>query len=112
MRALRKILALLVWLLATVVLIVSVVLCVTILLLPLGIPLFAVGMRLYAYGVQLMMPRAPEVKRGIRKRLGLRPRASVGDDVKRVGKRGKKAGGRVTKKSRKKVRSVAKAIPG
>ena len=99
MKILRGIGALLVWLLATVVMIVAAVLCVTLILLPLGLPLMALGLRLYGYGVQLMIPRAPEVKRGMRKRLGLRTHGSVAGDVKRAGKRGKKSGRRLRKKA-------------
>jgi len=99
MKILRGIGAALVWLLATVVMIVAAVLCVTLVLLPLGLPLMALGLRLYGYGVQLMVPRAPEVKRGMRKRLGLRAHGSVAGDVKRAGKRGKKSGRRLRKKA-------------
>jgi hypothetical protein len=46
-----------------------------------------------------MVPRAPEVKRGVRKGLGLRGRGSVSGDVKRVRKRGKKSGRKLRKKA-------------
>jgi hypothetical protein len=46
-----------------------------------------------------MIPRAPEVKRGVRKRLGLRTHGSAAGDVKRVAKRGKKSGRKVRKKA-------------
>jgi hypothetical protein len=98
MKVLRGIGAALVWLLATVVMLVAGLLCITLVLLPLGLPLMALGLRLYGYGVQLMIPRAPEVKRGMRKRLGLRRHGSVPGDLKRVRKRGKKSGRKVRKK--------------
>ena len=78
MRILRGIGAVVVWLLATVVMVVALVASVTIVLLPLGVPLLVLGLRLYGYGVRLMIPRAPEVKRGVRKSLGLRAHGSLG----------------------------------
>jgi hypothetical protein len=99
MRILRGAGALVVWLLATVVMIVALVLCVTLVLLPLGIPLMLLGLRLYGYGVQLMVPRAPEVKRGVRKRLGLKAHGSVAGDVKRAKKHAKKSGRRLRTKA-------------
>lgn len=100
MRILRGLLALLIWLVATVVMIVAGVLCLTLILLPLGLPLMAVGLRLYAYGVQLMLPRAKEVKRKVRKGFGLRPRGSVADDAKGAVKQTRKSGRRLSKKAR------------
>jgi hypothetical protein len=99
MRVLRGIGAMLVWLLATVVIIVAALLCITLILLPLGLPLMAVGLRLYGYGVQLMIPRAKDVKRGMRKKAGLRAHGSAAGDVKRAGKRGKKSGRKMRKKA-------------
>jgi hypothetical protein len=90
---------LVVWLLATVVLILAAVLCITLILLPLGLPLMALALRLYGYGVQLMIPRTADVKRGMRKGLGLRAHGSVGGDVKRAKKRGKKSGRKLRKKA-------------
>jgi hypothetical protein len=98
MKLLRGLGAAVVWLLATVVVILAAVLCITLVLLPLGLPLMALGLRMYGYGVQLMVPRAPEVKRGIRKGLGLRAHGSVAGDVKRAGKRGKKSSRKLRKK--------------
>jgi hypothetical protein len=108
MRIVRGIGAALVWVLATVVLLLSLVLCITVIGLPLGIPLMLLGLRLYAYGVQLLVPRPAEMKRGARKRIGLRPRGSVEGDVKRLGKRGKRA----TKKMRKRARNVKETAEG
>ena len=84
MRILRGIGAVVVWLLATVVMVVALVASVTIVLLPLGVPLLVLGLRLYGYGVRLMIPRAPEVKRGVRKGLGLRAHGSLRGDAKRA----------------------------
>jgi hypothetical protein len=100
MRILRGLLAVLVWLLATVVMIVAAVLCITLILLPLGLPLMAFGLRLYGYGVQLMLPRAKEVKRKVRKGFGLRPRGSVADDAKGAAKQAGKSRRRLSKKAR------------
>ena len=109
-RILRGIGAAVVWLLATVVMIVAAVLCITLVLLPLGLPLMGLGLRLYGYGVQLMVPRPPEVKRGIRKRLGLRTHGSVAGDVKRAGKRGKKSGRKLRKKAGSVVDDAGKSV--
>jgi hypothetical protein len=59
MGILRRLLALLVWVVATVLMLVAVILCVTLVLLPLGLPLMGAAMRLYGYGVKLMLPRLP-----------------------------------------------------
>ena len=101
MRILRGLGAVAIWLLATVVMLVAVILSVTIVLLPLGLPLLALGLRLYGYGVQLMIPRTPELKRGLRKGLGLRPRGSVQDDAKRAGKKTKRSLRKKTRRLRK-----------
>jgi hypothetical protein len=97
MRILRGIGAVLVWLLATVVMVLALVLSITIILLPVGLPLLALGLRLYGYGVQLMIPRTPELKRGLRKRVGLRAHGSLRGDAKRAGKKTRKT---VRKKTR------------
>jgi hypothetical protein len=73
MKLLRRLFAVLVWLVATVVVLLAAILCVTIILLPLGIPLMGLGMRMYGYGVMLMLPRvdlpsAEDVADGARKR--------------------------------------------
>jgi hypothetical protein len=96
---LRGLGAVVMWLLATVVMLVAAVLCITLILLPLGLPLMALGVRLYVYGIQLLVPRAPEVKHGIRERLGLRAHGSAGGDVKRARKHGKKSGRKLRKKA-------------
>ena len=87
MRVIRGAASVVVSLLATVVLVVSLVLSITLILLPLGVPLMFLAFRLYGYGVQLMLPRPGEVKRNIRKLIGLRPRGSSSGDLKRAGKR-------------------------
>jgi hypothetical protein len=92
MRILRGIAALLIWVVATLLFVVSVVLCITLILIPLGIPLMALAMRLYVFGVQLMAPRSAEIKRGARKKLGLRKHGSTAGDLKRLRKRARGAG--------------------
>jgi hypothetical protein len=59
MRVLRRLLALVVWVVATLLTLVAVILCVTLVLLPLGLPLMGAAMRMYGYGVKLMLPRLP-----------------------------------------------------
>src|SRR5262245_54030362 len=102
MRVLRGFGALLVWVLATVVMVLALVLSVTIILLPVGLPLLAIGLRMYGYGVQLMIPRTPELKRGLRKRLGLRAHGSLEGDAKRATKKTKRAGKKAHRTLRKK----------
>jgi uncharacterized membrane protein len=67
MKVLRRIGALVVWLLATLLAVVSLVLCLTLVLLPLGIPLLLLSGRLYVWGVKLWLPRPKEVRRHMRK---------------------------------------------
>jgi hypothetical protein len=73
MKLLRRVFALLVWVVATVVVLLAAILCVTIILLPLGIPLMGLGLRMFGYGLVLMLPRVElpsveDVADGARKR--------------------------------------------
>lgn len=86
LRVVRGVAAAATWLFATVVLIVALILSITVVLLPLGVPLALLALRLYGVGVQLLAPRKREVKRQLRKSFGLRPRGSLGGDVKRARK--------------------------
>jgi hypothetical protein len=99
MKALRWMLACLVWLLSGLVGLVGVLLCVTLILAPLGIPLLFLARRLFTLGGQLVVPRA--VRHPID---SLQGAGSDAADTAR--KRGKKAGkdaGKAGKKTRKKV---------
>ena len=60
MGILKRLAAVLVWLLATVLTVVAVILCVTLILLPLGVPLMGVAIRMYGLGVKLMLPSLPD----------------------------------------------------
>jgi hypothetical protein len=60
MGILKRLGALLVWVLASVVALLAVVLCVTLILLPLGLPLMGVALRMYGFGMKLMLPRLPD----------------------------------------------------
>lgn len=84
MNAVRKLGAVLLWVLATVLGLIAVILCVTLILLPLGLPLLGLAVRMYGKGVRLMLPRhlvpsadevAGDAKRGWR-RLRRRARKS------------------------------------
>ena len=90
MGALRRLLAMLVFLLATLLALVAAILCVTLILLPLGLPLMGGALRMYGYGMKLMLPRNPL------------PKASdVGDSAKHSWRRTKKAGSKGAKNMRK-----------
>jgi hypothetical protein len=67
MRVVRTIGAGLAWLVATVLLVLAVVLSLTIVLLPVGLLLGYAAFRLYKLGLRLALPRAQDVKKGVRK---------------------------------------------
>lgn len=92
MKVLRRLFAVLVWVVASVVVLLAAVLCVTIILLPLGIPLMGVGLRMYGYGTMLMLPRVQV------------PSADdVADGARRRWRRGKKNASKQTKALRKRL---------
>ena len=67
MRVLRTVGAALAWLLTTVLLVLAVVLSLTIVLLPVGLLLGYAAFRLYRLGLALALPRASDVRKGVRK---------------------------------------------
>lgn len=67
MRIVRTLGAGVAWLAATVLLILAVVLSVTIILLPVGVLLGIASFRLYKLGLKWALPRAADVKKGVRK---------------------------------------------
>jgi hypothetical protein len=107
MRLLRGLAGLLLWILAGVLGLVSLLLCVTIILLPLGIPLFRLARSMFGSAVRLMLPRAvahpvKETRRAGRRHTPDPPDVSGRADKAR--KKTRKAGEKIGKQARKKVR--------
>lgn len=66
MRILRATGAALLWVLASVLLLLAVVLAATIILLPVGILLGHLSIRMYRLGLKWVLPRASDVRKGLR----------------------------------------------
>jgi hypothetical protein len=103
MKALRWMLACLVWLLSGLVGLVGVVLCVTLILAPLGIPLLFVARRLFKLGGQLVVPRAVRHPIDTLQGAGSDAADTARKRGKKAGKDAGKAGKKAGKKARKKV---------
>ena len=109
MRLLRAMAGLLLWILAGLLGLVSLLLCVTIILLPLGIPLFRLARSMFGSAVKLMLPRGvahpvKETKRQGRKHKPDPP--DLSGKAAELGKRTRKAGKKVRKRTGKKVRQA------
>ena len=104
MRVLRMVLGSLVWVLAGVVGLLGLVLSVTVILLPIGIPLLMLAKRLLGTAMALMLPKAAAHP--------VREMGKKAPDALRGGRAGRRARGKVTKRSGKSVGRAGRAVAG